>query len=560
MPLRAQVLRGTVTEATTGQPLLGVLLTVEPAGQPGTPLDDSTVIHALSDGTGQFAIRLPAAGAYILSAKRIGVQRFRTAPITLSQDEAHRVEVTLEAPTGALPTVAVVSTPLCVQRPDQAVRLASLWDEARTALLATELTMEGTSRTATVFRYVRHLEPESLRVLEERRSDFTGRLSRPFVSQPPESLSANGWWRQVAEAFTYNEPDASVLVSDPFLREHCFRVTEGEKDGQTLVGLAFAPAPGRRLPDIRGTIWLDAVSFELRRVEYGYTRLPEGARASGELRFVRLPDGTWIVRRWFLRMPRYARYSTFEDAAFGRPHRTINTLKVQELVEEGGEVFVPGVHLFEQPAAVAGVVEDSMGAPLTGAVVRLAGSPYQRDVDDDGRFRFDSLPAGAYTLTAEHPAYEAFGIPAADQPVETVEGVTHDVTLRASNTMGMMARLCGGDTPAPGRSVLRVLVLHRETGEPLRRTPVHLYWTDPVDGRGPGGMQQVTDGTGHVVFCDLPGETELLLRTLAPDLKQGLVGATCRVGRGEVVAVRVSLYPFPGASAVVPSRESCIRE
>lgn len=558
--LGAQVLRGTVTEATTGQPLLGVLLTVEPAEHVGTPLEGSAAINALSDGTGQFAIRMPAAGTYILSAKRIGVQRFRTTPITVAEGETRRVDVSLEATSHALPTVAVVATPMCVQRPDQAVRLASLWDEARTVLLATQITMGQTTRTATVFRYVRHLEPEDLRVLDERRSDFTGRLSRPFVSQPAESLSANGWWRQLGETFTYYAPDASVLLSDTFLREHCFRLADGEEGGRTLVGLAFDPAPGRRLPDIRGTLWLDAVSFELERVEYGYTRLPDGAKATGEVRFARLPDGTWIVRRWFLRMPRYARYSTFEDAAFGRPHRTINTFKVHELVEEGGEVFAPGIRFFDQPAAVAGVVEDSTGMPLTGAVVRLAGSPYQREVDADGSFRFDSLPAGAYTLMAEHPAYEALGMPAADQPVETVEGVTRDVTLRATNTMGIMARLCGGETPARGRSVLRMRVLHRETGEPLRRTPMHLYWTERVDGRRPDGIQQLTDASGYVVFCDVPGDAELLLRTLSPDLRQGLVGATCRVGRGEVAAVQVSLYPYSGARDIVPPRESCARE
>lgn len=556
--LGAQVVLGTVTEQPAGAPLVGVLVTVEPAEPVGLDGESGTAVHALSDGSGHFAIHLPSAGTYVLSAKRIGGPRMRSAPIVLAEGETRRVDVALEPVAQTLPTVAVVETPMCVQRAEEAVRLASLWDEARTVLLATQITLQELNRPATVFRWVRYLEPEALRVLDETRAEVAGQLARSFVSLPAESLSTHGWWVQLDQSFTYHTPDASVLLSDSFVREHCFRLAESVEGDRRLVGLAFEPARGRRLPDISGTLWLDATSFELERLAYRYTRLPDGAAATGEMRFAPLSDGSWIVRRWFQRLPRYARYSTFEDAAFGRPHRTINTLKVQELVEEGGEVFAPELRLFRSPAVVEGSAEDSLGLPLTGGTVRLVGTPYTREVEADGRFRFDSLPAGAYTVVGEHPDYERFGIPAADSPVETVEGATREVVLRAATTSGMMARLCEA-VPAPGLSVVRVRVLHRDSGEPLRQAPILLQWSERVVTPASSGVQQPTDGDGIVTFCDVPANVELRLRVVAPD-SPPVAGATCRVVPGEVAAVRVSLYPPASAPASGAPPASCVRE
>jgi len=58
--------------------------------------------------------------------------------------------------------------------------------------------------------------------------------------------------------------------------------------------------------DIRGTIWLDRESAQLRQLNFEYTRVPKWARgteATGELRFAPLPDGGWIVQQWRLRVP-----------------------------------------------------------------------------------------------------------------------------------------------------------------------------------------------------------------------------------------------------------------
>ena len=54
---------------------------------------------------------------------------------------------------------------------------------------------------------------------------------------------------------------------------------------------------------------------------------------------------------------------------------------------------------------VTGLVLDPQGRPVAGATVHLLGGvPRQARGDSAGRFRFASVPDGAYTLLAASPA------------------------------------------------------------------------------------------------------------------------------------------------------------
>jgi hypothetical protein len=102
-----------------------------------------------------------------------------------------------------------------------------------------------------------------------------------------------------------------------------------------LVGLAFEPVPTRRRPDVSGVLWLDAKSSELRRVEWGYTRVTTPARfsPSGRADFVRLPGGAWIISSWWLRIP-----YTAPDANLTRRSYSLRYRSVNEVREVGGSV------------------------------------------------------------------------------------------------------------------------------------------------------------------------------------------------------------------------------
>jgi hypothetical protein len=75
-----------------------------------------------------------------------------------------------------------------------------------------------------------------------------------------------------------------------------------------FLGIAFRPRTNRITGGINGTIWLDAGTFELRFVEFRYTNLitvPSNPHLGGEVHFLRLESGAWLVRRWLVRMPQF---------------------------------------------------------------------------------------------------------------------------------------------------------------------------------------------------------------------------------------------------------------
>jgi len=54
-----------------------------------------------------------------------------------------------------------------------------------------------------------------------------------------------------------------------------------EKDMPNAVGLGFEPVKGRRVPEIKGTLWVDRGSSELRVLDYEYVNVPISVRAPG---------------------------------------------------------------------------------------------------------------------------------------------------------------------------------------------------------------------------------------------------------------------------------------
>jgi len=63
---------------------------------------------------------------------------------------------------------------------------------------------------------------------------------------------------------------------------------------------------GPRVIDIQGTMWLDAATSELRRLDFEYENLDldvDTRQLGGTVEFARLPSGAWIVRDWAIRVP-----------------------------------------------------------------------------------------------------------------------------------------------------------------------------------------------------------------------------------------------------------------
>ena len=195
----------------------------------------------------------------------------------------------------------------CQVHPETAAEAAALWAEARTALDASS----GDERrppTLLVEEWRRTLGPD-LRLRWERRDTSRRATLHPFEGMSP-SLDRAGYIQQQGWSIVFYGPDPAFLLSDDFLRRHCFRRVEGAGASTGLAGLAFDPLPRQDLPDVAGVLWIDPATREPRFVEYVWTNAPEvarGPRAGGWSEFVRLAAGGWIVHRFYMRLPRLER-------------------------------------------------------------------------------------------------------------------------------------------------------------------------------------------------------------------------------------------------------------
>ena len=312
------------------------------------------------------------------------------------------------------------------------------------------------------------------------------------------------------------------------------------------MGITFEPVPTRTLPDVRGTIWFDARSFELRLVEFRYTLLEpfEGSdRVGGEVHFGKLSNGAWVVSRWFMRFPQFARPVAPVDAYSTIPSVIVRPT-MHRLVEEGGMVFTAGLKLYARPASVAGFVLDSAGRPFAGTSIRLGGTPYTTQSGPDGSFRFDSMPAGRFSLIVEHQAYKQVGSYVAIETVELTEGATASMTLRAAKTAEIVEKLCEGKMPKKDNGTLRVQVIDAMTSRPLASLRVWLRWAGRYSGTmehpeflrptALGGLESLTDASGNVTFCDLPADVKLVFSAVKPDGKPASDSTDLRVSKSEL--------------------------
>ncbi len=296
-------LSGRVIDAETRRPVAGA--TVLPRRQNGERLRGS-----FADAAGRFELVLPPEEGIRVRIERVGYQPVELDP---HSPESHpgvaRVDggvvVRLTPRPFRIEGLEARGSSRCETNPQEGAATYALWTEARTALRAALLTEEEELVRFRIAAWVRLLGRGD-RVLETEEEGEWVVTRQPFDAVDPDELARSGYVHFDGDSLTYFGPDAAVLLSDPFADTHCFRVDRGGLfRNRGKVGLAFEPIRGRTLPDIRGTIWLDASTGQLEHVEYEYTAAGSaGARpATGRIEFLALPEGPWIVNRWHIRMP-----------------------------------------------------------------------------------------------------------------------------------------------------------------------------------------------------------------------------------------------------------------
>ncbi len=397
--ISGQVVLGRLVEAGQGNTVGGAMAVLEDRSGRGRA-------QALTrTGTGLFQLDAPAPGEYRVRADRIGYATTYSEWFRLAAGDT--VSLRIEAPVEAVSLRGVVAEAdrRCRVRPQEAMAVGRVWEEARKALAAAAWTQSRGTYEYKLLGFVRQLDREGRKVESENRALAQGWAKAPYVSRPTDSLTAHGYARVTGDGSWFWAPDAEALLADSFLDTHCFRVVAGGDDTPGLVGLAFEPVSDRSVPDIAGTMWLDPSTARLRRLEYRYERLgvPPAllpAEPGGAVRFRELPNGTWIVDSWSIRM---FRAGVVEHPLTGRPAATLEGVTVQ-----GGEVLRvhgPGGVVFDAGPGlrIAGVVRDSVGAGLAGARVFAPGEGLEATTGPDGGFELTHVGPGEYQVSYSHP-------------------------------------------------------------------------------------------------------------------------------------------------------------
>ena len=519
-PVGAQTtISGTLVEAGTGTPLKGATVTL---------LDRSGELVAWrrTDAAGRFGFGRIRPGTYTLRTDRIGHASIRSDPFTVERGATvlRRLETPVEAI--ILAGIDVESSRRCEVRPGQGAATATVWEEARKALEATSRTSESGIYRYMTRRYERELDNRARRVRSEQSRILRGQvLVTPFRSLAVENLLENGFVRPDGNGIIWYAPDADVLLSDAFLDTHCMSLSEGKDEAEGLLGLSFQPTEDRGVLDISGVLWLDPADAELQWLDYQYEFLdvPNSERLGGKIRFSGLPDGTWIVREWYIRMPILG---TERSDLMRRTGRRMQN-RLVGIREEGGLVVrvnnLQGDLVLDSRAGIIeGMVLDyERSAPVEGVVVLLDDSTRVK-TDDDGRFRFTDLVEGYYGLRAVDPVLDSLGLSADPVFFEARPGDVTSANLRFRSLDAAMTDRCAAyfatlgaedrDAASEYEGILTGLVLDHK-GEAAIGARIRVEWEEifEIISGTESFIHTVTtseiSGNGVFLACGLPRDT-----------------------------------------------------
>jgi len=524
----SQSVQGTVTDRGSGLPVPGMVVHL---------LDSSgaAVTATISDESGAFFLRAPAAGTYRLRAEAVGVFSENSSELHLTADDTTTYAFVFGGQTRDLPAVRIVEKQRCVSAPDAGLAVAALWDEIRKALTATHLTTAAARYRFNLLQYEREIDVKSQLVRRSRTWERTGLNEEPYGSLPAESLATHGYVQITPQGTWYYAPDARTFLSDAFMRTHCLKPAEPSAERRGLVGLAFEPVEKRDRPDVRGTLWLDARTSELQFLEFAYTGLARNVSEhffGGRVEFDRLPSGAWVVERWHIRMPKLARelrYRTSPVLEMGVPPRMtpVSEEVVTAIVERGGEVKdrVPAhmeVALSEFASLSGSVFDSTSGGALTGADIWLEtpgqAVPAGRALtDSSGVFRIDSILPGEYILSITHARLDTLGASLAPAPLALAGGESLQLEFSIPSPATIGLSMCTDAMP-PGAALVRGSVRRDRGGVPVPGARVLARWEG--EWRAVAGalntvlreLSSTADASGNFTLCGLPRDRPLELR------------------------------------------------
>ncbi|HTE43997.1 MAG TPA: carboxypeptidase regulatory-like domain-containing protein, partial [Gemmatimonadaceae bacterium] len=404
---------------------------------------------------------------------------------------------------------------------DSGAATYAVWEQVRTALTAVQLTGVGRNIAATTVAYERTLDSDGRRVRQQSSSIRSEYVTQPWLAVSPDSLHRGGYVVVDRDnATTYYAPGLDALLSNIFIEDHCFRLTADRGD-PNRIGIAFEPNSDRkRVPELRGTLWLDRATSELRSMSFRYANIPSAQeeQAGGEMEFARMSNGAWAISRWNIRMPVVEQ--RMRSQAFGG-----SDARVLEVRVSGGELALarrgPDTLWSRPPLVLAGVVMDSSsGAAIGGARLSLSGTQLAATADARGRFAITGVLPGQYTMEVHTPSLDS--VSAVHESPLTFTDATIPIELRVPNGQQVGSMLCGKARLEPPGMIVGRVGLRGDSIAP-RNLKVVAEWTnislranDPnVVSNEKRYYEARGDAHGNFRLCGVPVNTALLLSASA---------------------------------------------
>lgn len=519
--VESQALRGRLINETTGGGIGGAYVVLVDS-------DSLEVTRALTDGLGRFTLHAPRSGSYRVRTRRIGYRSTLSSVIALVEEETRTLELMVRPIPVRLAALTVAGGGECRIVGEQALEVQTVWEEARKVLEAVAWSDIQQHLIYELERFERWYTFSFQLVREERRATPTRRVT-PFRSASVDELDELGYVRVEEDSIAYEAPDAEVFFSRPFLQHHCFRLDDKREGGRRMVGLRFEPVAGREMPDVKGVFWLDAETAELERLELRYVNVGAWQRergAGGELTFERLPDGRWIVGRWWIRMPLVRKVETLKGPVWNLEEA------IAGFEEEGGvvlKVYAPdGRTLFARERAVLrGVVFDSTtGLVISGARVRLAGTDHVTVSRADGSYTLTDLPEGRHRVTFTHPRAALLGLADA-KDVDLEVGVRTRADLAIPAPPSLVERICPRPLVAEVTGLVVGTVRDSARDSVVPGATVRVVWAQPGPTGEPPGVRWVetrADAQGVYRVC-VPSDAPLSVELVANGIEVAAVPA-----------------------------------
>jgi hypothetical protein len=482
----AQEVRVEVVEAATGKPLVGA----------NVALFDSAGVIPLSGGfsdqNGRADLRAPQRGPYRLRADKVGYDTWTSVQLLLG-DRLVLVRAGM-APT-RLPTAVVSRSEIaCQQLTGPGTAAGDLWVELKKALTANAMTEAQGLVPLDVDLYERVLD-RNLSIVSERNEQRARISRRPLIGISWDQIDT-ARRGDAASSDVFRAPDAATIVSDQFVKSHCFAAIRGYGAEAGLAGLEFKPARMSGQSELTGVLWLDPAAKALRALNFDYVNLPiplRVARTSGRVEFQQLQGGQWIVPRWFIRMPRVARVMSTDVGSpavsrdsllgfqeVGGSARPAGTVRVSTGVPTSSPP--PSEPAVDSPSTanqsvIMGIVYDSTsGRALSDVRVSTGGGRFKTLTNSGGRYELAVDVPLNDSIVFEHPRLRLFHVAERVQSISLPNGARGQASVIVPSYATLRKRLCGRNETGTDAQGLMAGYVRDASGKPVSGAHVWATW------------------------------------------------------------------------------------